>query len=85
VAAAGLSLRAPTDASARAVLFRPGTSQADVLTAAAAVNGTVVAFTGERLAVLDMPEGAGWGLYRHGALIVGGPGSPAACLSWAKT
>ena len=84
VASAGLSLRAPSDVSARPVLFRAGMDPADMLAAAAAVDARVVAVTGERLAVLDMPEGGGWRLYAHGALIVGGPGSPAACLSWAK-
>lgn len=85
VAAAGLSLRSPPDVSARPVLFRAGTAPSDILAAASAVNGTVISITGERLAVLDLPEGAGWRLYGHGALVVGGPGSPAACLSWTAT
>jgi hypothetical protein len=83
-ASAGLSLRAPPDVSARPVLFRAGMDQADILAAAASVDATVIAVTGDRLAVLDMPEGGAWRLYARGALVVGGPGSPAACLSWAN-
>jgi uncharacterized membrane protein len=83
VGAAALSLRAPPDADARTVLFRAGSSQADILAAAGAVGGAVVAMPSNRLAVLTLPKGeAGWRLYRHGALVVGGPGSPAACLNW---
>ena len=83
VGAAALSLRAPQDADARTVLFRAGSSQADILAAAAAVGGAVVSMPSHRLAVLTVPdEAASWRLYRHGALVVGGPGSPAACLTW---
>ena len=83
VGAAALSLRAPPNADARTVLFRAGNSQADILAAAGAVGGAVVSMPSERLAVLTLPDGAaGWRLYRHGAMVVGGPGSPAACLNW---
>lgn len=85
--AAALSLRVPSGADARPVLFRVGLSQAEMLAAVAAVDGRLVSLSGEgRLAVVQLPDGAsGWGLYRRGALMVGGPGSPAACLSWVET
>ena len=84
---AALSLRAPAGADARPVLFRAGLSQAEMLTAVAAVDGRIVSTHGEgRLVVVELPErSGGWGLYRRGALAVGGPGSPAACLSWTRT
>jgi hypothetical protein len=87
VTASGLlGLRAPADADARAVLFRPDLSQAEVLAAVAAADGRVVRTFGERLVVIQLPEGrGGWSLYRHGAVAVGGPGSPAACLNWVET
>ena len=86
VVSAGLSLRTPPDATGRAVLFRPGTSGAEVMAAVAAVDGRLVWLSPDgRLAGVALPPGAGgWSLYRHGALLVGGPGSPAACLSWSK-
>ncbi|MBW3617282.1 MAG: DUF2243 domain-containing protein [Proteobacteria bacterium] len=85
-AAAALSLRTPPDAAARPVLFRADLSGAQVLAAVAAANGRLVStHAGGRLVVVELPEGSsGWRLYRHGALAVGGPGSPAACLSWSR-
>jgi uncharacterized membrane protein len=81
-----LGLRAPANADARAVLFRPGLHQQEVFAAVMAADGRVVRTFGERLVVVQLPEGSGgWRLYRHGALAVGGPGSPAACLNWVKT
>jgi uncharacterized membrane protein len=86
VVAAGLSLRPPPDADARTVLFRADMSAAQVFAAVAAVDGRVLAVAGEgRLVSMVLPEGAaGWRLYRYGALAVGGPGSPAACLNWSR-
>jgi uncharacterized membrane protein len=82
---AGLSLRAPPGADARPVLFRADVSQTEILAAAAAVDGTLVSVHQGRLAVIQLPDGApGWRLFRHGALMVGGPGSPAACLTWSR-
>lgn len=85
VAAGGaLSLRTPADATARPVLFRAGMTEARILAAVSSVDGRLVSLSPDgRIAVLELPEGAaGWRLYRQGALMVGGPGSPAACLSW---
>jgi uncharacterized membrane protein len=84
VAAGALSLRTPPDATARPVLFRAGLTQAEIFAAVAAVDGRIVgAHPGSRLVVIELPDSAaGWSLYRHGALAVGGPGSPAACLTW---
>jgi uncharacterized membrane protein len=85
VVAAGLSLRTPPDAEGRTVLFRAGMDGADVARAVAAVDGRIVSLEGERLAVVQLPGVAAWRLYAHGAVVVGGPGSPAACLSWSRT
>jgi uncharacterized membrane protein len=85
VAAAGLSTRAP-EGTARTVLFRPGVSATQAFSAVAAVDGRIVwASEDGRLVTVQLPAGAGgWRLYRHGALAVGGRGSPAACLSWSR-
>jgi hypothetical protein len=83
VTAGLLSLRPPEDASARLVLFRPG---ADVWNAVSAAEGSRAVGRGRGTAARGgpAPGDAGWRLYRHGALVVGGPGSPAACLNWSK-
>jgi hypothetical protein len=82
----GCRFRAPPDATARPVLFRADMSAADILAAVAAADGRIVsAAPGGRLVVVDLPSGdQGWSLYRSGALAVGGPGSPLACLSWTR-
>ena len=84
-AAAGLSTRAP-EGTARTVLFRPGLEATETFSAIAAVDGRIVWSSSDgRLVSVQLPAAAaGWELYRRGALVVGGPGSPAACLSWAK-
>jgi uncharacterized membrane protein len=87
-AVAVLSLRAPAGGgSGRAVLFRGDMAPAEVFAAVAAVDGRVVwAATDGRLIGVDLSDrSSSWRLYRHGALLVGGPGSPAGCLNWLKT
>lgn len=86
VTAALISLRAPDGAQGRAVLFRPGTSAAEAFAAVGAVGGRVLWSSGDgRLVGITLPPGAaGWSLYGRGALLVGGPASPSACLSWSR-
>jgi uncharacterized membrane protein len=81
-----LALRASPEMTARPVLFRADLTEAQVFSAVAAVDGRVVStLPGGRLVVIDLPPGAtGWRLYRHGALAVGGQGSPAGCLNWTR-
>ena len=76
----------PRDAPGRLVLFAPGVTSGQAMAAVAAVDGTVLAVGGEgRLLSIRLPEGsAGLRLYTMGALAVGGPASPAACLSWSR-
>jgi uncharacterized membrane protein len=84
VGSAGLSLRAPAGADGRVVLFQEGVAPEAMFRAVAAVDGRVV-WTRGRLVAVQLPPGAhGWALYRHGALAVGGPGSPAGCLTWSR-
>jgi uncharacterized membrane protein len=85
IAAAGLSTRAP-EGSARTILFRPGIEATEAFSAIAEVDGRIVWSSADgRLLSVQLPPGSGgWGLYGRGALVVGGPGSPAACLSWSK-
>jgi uncharacterized membrane protein len=81
----GLSTRAP-DGTARLVLFASGTDAAAAIEAVAAENGRLLwSAEGARLISVELPPGSrGLGFYRRGALLVGGPGSPAACLSWSR-
>ncbi|WP_429912185.1 DUF2243 domain-containing protein [Glycocaulis sp.] len=67
------------------VVFAPGTSQADIFTAAALLDARVVGAdpTGTVWTFHLPGERSPFTLYRHGAIFVGGAG-PAACLSWAE-
>ncbi len=86
VLAGGLALKPPPGATARPVLFSAETTEAEMFAAATAVNARVVWIRPDAglMSVALEPGDGGWALYRHGALLVGGPGSPAACLSWSK-
>ncbi len=68
--------------AATVVLFRPGATDAEVMGAIASSDARLVASdpTGQLVAI-ELPNGsAGWGLYRHGALLVSSAG-PAGCAS----
>jgi uncharacterized membrane protein len=85
IAAGGvLATRPPPGTTGRAVLFRADVTAPEAFAAIAAVDGRVLWTSADgRLIGAALPSAAaGWRLYRVGALVVGGPGSPAACLSW---
>lgn len=82
VVAGGVQSLRPTDSDHTAVLFLPGTAQAEVFDAVAAVDARVVWLdaSGE-LAVIRKPaRGSALGLYGRGALLVGDT-LPAGCLA----
>ncbi|MFC7398710.1 DUF2243 domain-containing protein [Chelatococcus sp. GCM10030263] len=65
------------------VLFRPGTSPQTVFAAIAAADGQLVwADRSDELVVIRVGDGrSGWGLFRHGAILVSGAGLPSGCLN----
>ncbi len=69
------------------ILFAPGLSQERIISAIAFVDGQMVWMdpSGE-LAVVRLGEGqSGWGLFRHGAILVTGAGLPAGCLNYLRS
>ncbi|MBJ6126127.1 DUF2243 domain-containing protein [Microvirga splendida] len=69
------------------VLFAPGAGQDHVLRSLASVDAQVVWTDGSgELAVVRLADGqSGWGLFRHGAILVTGAGLPAGCLNYLRT
>jgi uncharacterized membrane protein len=65
------------------VLFAPGTGQEHAIGSLASVDAQVVWMdeTGELAVVRLAGEQSGWGLFRHGAILVTGAGLPAGCFS----
>lgn len=79
------SLPAP-DQTKVMVLFMPGTSQQEALTAFAAVDANLIASDSSGLLwAIDMsPGGNSFELYRHGALVVTGAPLPLGCFNWTR-
>jgi uncharacterized membrane protein len=69
------------------VLFAPGTGQKQVFRSLASVDAQLVWMdTSGELAVVRLAGGqSGWGLFRHGAILVTGAGLPAGCLNYLRT
>ena len=87
VVAGGLQAMRPQENGFTAVLFAPGTEQADILRAVASAEGQVVWAdrTGE-LVVMRLANGAsGWRLFREGAILVSGAGLPPGCFNDLRT
>jgi uncharacterized membrane protein len=84
--AGALAALPPAGIVSTAVLFRPGKSAGEALAAVAAVDGQPLwSDASGQLWVVHLPNAAAaWGLYRHGALVVGGSILPAGCLSWLR-
>lgn len=74
----------PSPGGITMVLFKPGTSLADVAVAVAAVDGRLVwSDPSGQLWAVELGSGGGaLPLYRHGAILVSNAGLPAGCLDW---
>jgi uncharacterized membrane protein len=86
VLAAGAQSLRPADSAFTAVLFLPGTAQATVFDAVAAVGARVVWMdaSGELVVLRRPAQGSVLGLYGRGALLVGDT-LPAGCLAGLRT
>lgn len=68
-----------------AVVFRASMS-AERIDAVLQANGARQIWSdGEGVVLIDLPAGRRWGLYRQGALLVGGAGVPPGCFGWTAT
>jgi hypothetical protein len=75
----------PGDSTLTSVVFRSTLSETQIRDRLALVGASVVWQDEARsMAVVDMPVGGGWRLYRKGALLVTGAGLPAGCFSWSR-
>jgi uncharacterized membrane protein len=87
VAAAGLQGLRSQGNEFTAVLFAPGTEQASVMRAVAAVDGQLVWTdrTGELVVIRLAGAASGWRLFREGAILVSGAGLPPGCFNYLRT
>lgn len=68
-----------------AVVFREGVTGAQVRARLSAAGATIVwQDPWDGIAIVDLPEGAGWRLYREGAILVTGSGLPIGCFGWSR-
>jgi uncharacterized membrane protein len=67
------------------VVFAPGTTPAQVFRALDALDARLV-WTDRQMGVVvvAVPQEKRWAFYRHGALLVGGTGMAAGCVSWSR-
>jgi uncharacterized membrane protein len=79
------ALREPPDQPFTAIVFAPGTTPAQVFRALDAVDARLV-WTDRPMGVVvvAMNKEKRWSFYRHGAVLVGGTGLAAGCISWSK-
>ncbi|MFP5512884.1 MAG: DUF2243 domain-containing protein [Alphaproteobacteria bacterium] len=77
----------PPGGTATLVLFRPGMTPVEALTALAALDGrTVWSDPSGQIWAIDLPEGgSALGLYRKGALLISNGVVPAGCLDWFRS
>ncbi|MFN3524482.1 MAG: DUF2243 domain-containing protein [Paracoccus sp. (in: a-proteobacteria)] len=75
----------PPDMPLTAIVFRGSVDEGDISAALDAVGASVVWRDVQGgVAIVDLQGNPGWGLYRHGALLVSGSGVPAGCFSWSR-
>ena len=69
------------------VMFVPGTGQEHAIRSLASADAQVVWMdeSGDLAVVRLAEEQSGWGLFRHGAILVTGAGLPAGCLNYLRT
>ena len=79
----GWALRPPSDQPFTTVVFRGDRGSEFVETALADMEARLVwADPAMSVVVMDMPAAHRWRLFRHGALLVSGTGTPAGCFNW---
>lgn len=85
VGAGAWALKPPPATPFTTVVFSPGVSAPGVLAALDAVDGRLVWSDPSMAVVLvAMDDARRFGLYRHGALLVGGAGLPGGCAVWGR-
>jgi len=82
-AAAGFQAMRPQENGFTAVLFAPGTGQAEIMRAVVSVDGQMVWSdrTGELVVMRLAGETSAWRLFRQGAILVSGGGLPPGCFT----
>ncbi|WP_265499754.1 DUF2243 domain-containing protein [Paracoccus beibuensis] len=79
------ALRPPPGLPSTVVVFARSVSPEQMIAQLAGAGATILwAEPAARVAIVDLPWGAGFGLYAQGALAVGGAGLPAGCFAWSK-
>lgn len=85
LAAAAWSLRPAPGQPFTTVVFRPGIAPAQVFAALGAQDARLVwSDPAGAVIVVAVDPADRWGFYRHGALLVGGAGTPAGCIAWTR-
>lgn len=80
------ALREPAGQPFTTVVFAPGVTPAQALSAVGEAGGRLVwTDLGAAVVVAEIPEEGRWRLYRRGALLVSGAGLPAGCAAWGRT
>lgn len=83
--AAPIAALPPPNQTQAVVLFQPGVSEGQALSAIAAVDGRVLGTDPSRqLWAIDVATGDASALYRHGALLVSDALLPLGCFSWTR-
>jgi uncharacterized membrane protein len=84
-AAGGWALRSPPGSELTTVVFASGMDEPAMAGALHAAGARIVDVRSDAgIWVVALRPGTGWSLYRHGALWVGGLGTPAGCAAWTK-
>ena len=83
--AGGWALRPPPGQPFTTIVFRPDYGPDQISAALSSVDGRIV-WTDQMMTVVvaELPPERRWGLYRLGALLVGGSGVPAGCFAWSR-
>jgi len=82
----GWALQLPPDqAGFTTVVFQPGAGPETAIHAMAATDARLVWSDPDMSVVVFAVEPSRrWSLYRHGAMLVSGSGSPAGCFAWSR-
>lgn len=83
--AGGWALQPPPGLPSTVVVFSRSLHPDEMIARLANTGAKVLwAETDARVAIVDLPPGSGWQLYRDGALLVAGSGLPAGCFAWTR-
>lgn len=79
------AMQPPPGQPMTAVVFRQALPEPRLRAVVEDAGGRVLWLDADQaVAVVDLPRGAGWGLYRHGAMLVAGTGLAAGCFAWSR-